>query len=47
MPAGHKVNIKDFWMWVVASNENYESAAYVTITEGKSDATYSVYVPEG
>jgi len=47
LPAGHKVNIKDFWMWVVASNENYESAAYVTITEGKSDATYSVYVPEG
>lgn len=47
LPSGHKVNIKDFWMWVVASNGNYESTAYITIPEGSSVANYSVYVPEG
>lgn len=47
LPPGQEVNRKDFWMWVVASNENYESTAYVTIPEGSSGATYSVYVPEG
>ncbi|RXE59077.1 Ig-like domain-containing protein [Acetivibrio mesophilus] len=47
LPTGQKVNRNDFWMWVSASNENYESSAYVTISKGGSSANYSLYVPEG
>lgn len=47
LPEGHTVRRDDFWMWVSASNENYESSVYVTIPRDNSWANYTVYVPEG
>jgi len=47
LPTGQQVNRNDFWLWVSASNENYESSVYVTIAKGSSSANYSLYVPEG
>lgn len=47
LPAGRQVDRNDFWLWVSASNENYESSVYVRISKGSSSASYSLYVPEG
>jgi len=38
LPTGQQVNRNDFWLWVSASNENYESSVYVTIAKGSSSA---------
>jgi len=46
LPTGQQVNRNDFWLWVSASNENYESSVYVTIAKGSSSANYSLYVPK-
>lgn len=47
LPSGLTVGRSDFWMWVKASNENYEASTYVPMSKGASSANYSVIVPEG